>query len=381
MSTDSEQTICRDAVQPGPQSRSDLPFERKWRLANSLVWLVWTIYLFIEPIQAGTLRGWLILTGVFGVFLAIYFSVLRFRTPRAQALLLAALCALGAAYYPLNAGAGVMFIYAAALAPFGYESLALAAGLIASFATLEAAEGALLGVGPWDWAMCAVVALAVGACNIVVAQRMRANQRLHLAQEQIEHLAKLAERERIARDLHDVLGHTLSVVVLKSELAGKLIDGERQRARQEIGEVEQIARKALGEVRQAIRGYRAEGLAAEIERARRILNAAGITLEGSAQAPHLEPAEVTVLSLALREAVTNVLRHAEARRCRLEVTCEGGRTLMVVQDDGRGSGGREGSGLRGMRERVESLGGRLKIASHQGTQLTIELPARGVASA
>ncbi len=339
------------------------------------------MYFFIEPLQKNDLRDWLIFAVAFGAFLAIYFSLLVFRTPRQQALLLLALCALGAAYYPFNVAAGVMFIYAAAMAPFACDSTPLTAALIGVFALLAAGEGMLLGIGAWNWAMYAVIAVAVGACNVIVAQKIRANRRLNLAHEQIEHLAKLAERERIARDLHDVLGHTLSLVVLKSELAGKLMDADPRGARREIAEVEQIARQALGEVREAIRGYRAEGLAAEIERARRTLDAAGIALEGPPRAPRLEPAEETVLSLALREAVTNVLRHAGAHRCRLELTCDGQRTRMVMQDDGRGAIAREGNGLRGMRERVESLGGRLQIASRRGTQLTIELPGRGVQSA
>jgi two-component system sensor histidine kinase DesK len=372
---------ARPDAQGGSSVKFGVPYERKWRIANALVWLIWSVYLFIEPIQEHTRRDWLIFAAVFAAFLAIYFSLLIFRTPRKQALLLFALCALGAAYYPLNVAAGVMFIYAAAMVPFAYESPALTGTLIAVFALLAAGEGMLLGIGAWNWAMYALIAVAVGAGNVVVSQKIRANQRLTLAQEQIEHLAKLAERERIARDLHDVLGHTLSVVVLKSELAGKVFGADLERARREIGEVEQIARKALAEVREAIRGYRAEGLTAEIERARKALDAAGITLEGSSQAPRLEPSQETVLSLALREAVTNVLRHAGARRCHLELSSDGHRTLMVMQDDGRGAIEREGTGLRGMRERIESVGGRLQIASQQGTRLTIEIPAPGAVSA
>src|SRR5579875_3150713 len=124
-----------------------------------------------------------------------------------------------------------------------------------------------------------IMTVARGAGSIAAGAQKRARQKLQLAQEQIEHLAKVAERERIARDLHDVLGHTLSVVVLKSELAGKLLGTDAERARREIGELEQIARKALGEVREAIRGYRTEGIAAEIARARRALDAAGVRLE------------------------------------------------------------------------------------------------------
>jgi two-component system sensor histidine kinase DesK len=274
-----------------------------------------------------------------------------------------------------------MFTYAASMIPFASESLALTAAAIGAAALMAAGEGVLLHVTPWYWGMFSVFAICAGASNTVVAQRMRSNERLDLAQEQIEHLAKVAERERIARDLHDVLGHTLSVVVLKSELAGKLMARDAARARREIGEVEQIARKALGEVREAISGYRAAGLAAEIERARQALDAAGITLECAAAPPRLQPAHDSVLSLVLREAVTNIIRHAGATRCRLEFAVDGGRTRLLVHDDGRGRIELEGNGLRGMRERVESLGGLLAIDSRQGTLLRIEIPTAAPASA
>ena len=208
--------------------------------------------------------------------------------------------------------------------------------------------------------------------------RRAANQRLSLAQEQIEHLAKVAERERIARDLHDVLGHTLSVVVLKSELAGKLIGSDVERARQEVGEVEQIARQALSEVREAVRGYRAEGIAAEIARARRTLDAAGVRLEWQGETVTLVPAHESVLSLVLREAVTNILRHAGATSCRLELAADGRRHAPVAcTTTGAAPSESEGSGLRGMRERVEALGGRLDIDSREGTRLTVAHPGVG----
>jgi two-component system sensor histidine kinase DesK len=164
------------------------------------------------------------------------------------------------------------------------------------------------------------------------------------------------------------------VVVLKSELAGKVMDREPERARREIGEVEQIARKALGEVREAISGYRAQGLAAEIERAQKILDAAGVKLEYETQPPQLAAAEETVLSLIVREAVTNIVRHAQASRCRLEFETNGKGMALVVEDDGRGGIRQEGNGLRGMRERVESMGGSFQVESGHGTRLVIEIP-------
>ena len=345
----------------------------EWRPVN-LVWLVYSGFFFIEPLQRNTRTVWLTFAGAYACFLAIYLLLMAVRPGTNRAVLLLALAVLGAAYYPFNSGAGGMLIYVAAFAPFMTESLLLAGTLIGAAALITAIEGVLLHLTPWSWAMMSFLSASIGVGNLFGAARVRANERLNLAQEQIEHLATIAERERIARDMHDVLGHTLSVVVLKSELAGKLVGNDVERARQEIVEVEQIARQALTEVREAIRGYRADGIAAEIARARRTLQAAGVRLECEAEGARLAPALESVLSLVLREAVTNILRHAGATSCRLELAADSRGTRLSVHDNGRGAIEEEGVGLRGMRQRVEALGGRLEIDSRRGTRLTAEIP-------
>ncbi|HEY1501569.1 MAG TPA: sensor histidine kinase [Acidobacteriaceae bacterium] len=342
------------------------------------IWLVYSVFFVIQPMEQHSRNKWLIFAAVYVVFLAIYTGLVYAKSQRTQYLLLVALAGLGAAYFPTNGGAAGMFIYVAAFVPFVSESIAVSVGTFAGVAVIILVEGWSLHLNPWTWGFYIFFSIAVGSGNLVAAQRMRANKRLDLAHEQIAHLAKLAERERIARDLHDVLGHTLSVVVLKSELAGKLMDRDTQRARKEIVEVEHIARKALSEVREAIRGYRSEGLAAEISRAQKTLDAAGVTLECGAKPPQLAPAEETVLSLIVREAVTNIVRHAQASHCRLEFAANGGGTALVVEDDGRGGIRTEGNGLRGMRERVESLGGQFRIDSARGTRLFVEIPPQTV---
>lgn len=342
------------------------------------IWLIYSVFFVFEPIQRHSTKVWVEFAIAYVIFLALYTGLVFARSKRSQFLLLIAMGGLGAAYYPMNAGSCGMFIYVAAFVPFVAESILLCVGTIVAAALVMVGEGYYLGISPWSWGVCAFFAVAVGAGNLVAAQRMRANKKLNLAQEQITHLAKLAERERIARDLHDVLGHTLSLVVLKSELAGKVMERDPDRARKEIGEVEQIARKALGEVREAIRGYRSEGLAAEIARAKKTLDAAGVILECVASPPTLAPAEETVLSLIVREAVTNIVRHAQASHCRIDFEPIEGGTALVVEDDGRGGIREEGNGLRGMRERVESIGARLRIDSGQGTRLLIEIPPQTV---
>jgi two-component system, NarL family, sensor histidine kinase DesK len=344
------------------------------------VWLIYAVFFLIQPIQEHSRKSWIVFAVAFSLFLAIYTVLVCSTSRRVRFFMLLAMFVLAVDYYPYNAGACGMFIYVAAFVPFVSESIAVSVGTFFVVCASMMLEGWRLHLSPWSWLFCALIAVAVGSGNLVAAQRMRANKRLNLAHEQIAHLSRLAERERIARDLHDVLGHTLSVVVLKSELAGKMIDRDPARARTEIGEVEQIARKALGEVREAIRGYRSEGLGAEIDRARKILDAAGVVLECEASPPQFPPAEETVLSLIVREAVTNIVRHAQASHCRLDFQTSDHGLALVVEDNGRGDIRAEGNGLRGMRERVESIGGRLLIDSGQGTRLLVEIPPQAVGS-
>jgi two-component system sensor histidine kinase DesK len=197
-----------------------------------------------------------------------------------------------------------------------------------------------------------------------------------MAQQEVERIAKLAERERIARDLHDLLGHTLSVVVLKSELARKLMSRDPARAAQEMAEVERISRQGLAEVREAITGYRTAGLAAEIAHVRETLTAAGIDATIEARPVALAAAQESALSLALREAVTNVIRHSAARQCHIRFYSQDGSALMEVQDDGNGATAPFGNGLNGMRERIQALGGRLLRDTRQGTTLRISVPLK-----
>lgn len=339
------------------------------------IWLIYSGFFFIYPIQLRSARVWAEFGVFYVIFLALYAGIILARR-RWQIICIALMGILGVAYYPLNNGAYGCFIYAAAFLPFVVESLTACIIGFAALCITLVAEGILLHTNPWLWGIGAVFTVVVGGTNIFMAQRIRANAKLELAQEEIEQLAKVAERERIARDLHDVLGHTLSVIVLKSELAGRLISSNPNRAASEIADVESIARKALGEVREAITGYRSEGLSAEIQRAHNVLNAAGVTLICEENPPALSPTEETVLALALREAVTNVVRHAQATRCETRFVTQDGKATLVVEDNGRGGLRQEGNGLRGMRERIEALGGHFAIDSAQGTRLTIELPLK-----
>lgn len=195
-------------------------------------------------------------------------------------------------------------------------------------------------------------------------------------QEEVRRLAGTAERERIARDLHDVVGRTLTLVALKADLAARLVARDADAAAAEMRAVADAARAGLGEVRQALAGQAGGSLAHEIGASIAALDMAGIaaTVEGD---PRDAPGDAgAVLAMTLREAVTNVIRHADAGRCAITIGGAGNMASLTVLDDGRGGRFREGNGLRGMRQRIVAAGGRLHIAPQRtGTRLVAEVPA------
>ena len=338
------------------------------------IWIVYSIFFWIEPIERHQRAYWIEFTIFYTAFVAIYTGLVFGKKRWVNYLLLVAMGIVGALYFPKNNAVAGMFVYITAFIPFMTDSLAVVLGTFALSCGTVVVEGLLLHISPWSWGFAAAFTLIVGTTNLFTSYRMRATSKLQMAHEEIEQLAKLAERERIARDLHDVLGHTLSVIVLKSELAGRLFARDPQRAAAEIADVEMISRKALGEVREAIRGYRAEGLAAEIKRAHSTLDAAGVTLVCEEKPPALNPTVESVISLVVREAVTNIVRHAHASHCQMTFSAQNGHSSLVIEDDGRGGVRAEGNGLRGMRERVEALGGKFAVDGNKGTRLTILVP-------
>jgi two-component system, NarL family, sensor histidine kinase DesK len=345
------------------------------------IWMAYSVFFFLEPILRRQLRYWLICLAIYGIFTAVYVSYMRTRSVRLRYILLAAFYLLGVVSIPINSGATGFFIYSAAFLPFVVASVPTIIAIMVAQCLGIVIQGLLMHLNPITVIATMFFVVVVGTSNIFVAQQKRSQYKLRRAHDEIEQLAALAERERIARDLHDVLGHTLSVIVLKSELAGRLVERDPQRAAHEIADVEKTARTALKEVREAIGGYRSQGLAAEVEMARNTLQTAGVALACESTLPKLTVAEETVLCLALREAVTNIVRHAHATQCRMRfATTEDRFHSLRVEDDGPNPVKQEGNGLRGMRERVQSLGGRFSISSEHGTTLLVELPVRTASS-
>jgi two-component system sensor histidine kinase DesK len=336
-------------------------------------WIVYLTFFVFSPMLIARPRAidWVISIAGTIVFLALYFRGYWVRG-RDIVPIIAGIALLGIVFLPFNVSAGVFFIYAAAFASrLDHDRAAI--GVIAALVITLMIEAAVTHIHPLSIAWAVVFTIIVGAINIHYASVGRANKRLRLAQEEIEHLAKVAERERIARDLHDLLGHTLSVIILKSELASKLGERDPERARAEIRDVERISRDALAQVRAAVRGYRSGGLQAELVSAREALRAAGVEVETAVDNVQLPAAHEVVVALAIREAATNVVRHAAAKHCRIALSVAGGVCTVTVSDDGRGGNVPFGDGLTGMRERFEALGGMLTRDGARGTTVTMTM--------
>ena len=223
--------------------------------------------------------------------------------------------------------------------------------------------------------------LGVGSLMLALADLRNKNRELCEARAELARLAVAAERERFARDLHDLLGHSLSVIALKSELAGRLLSADPAAAALEIADVQSVARQSLSEVREAVSGYRQPTLDSELEGARIALLAAGVDTSVVRASVALDPDVEAVLAWAVREGATNVIRHSRARRCAITVAVGDDGARVEITDDGVGglpdagapSGGH---GLEGLLERASSLGGRLEAgpAADGGFRLAMTVP-------
>ena len=365
--------------EPAPDSAIANVVRRGKSPWTDAVHLMWSIWVFALPALGGGRYDarWLWLTLLsYPVFLMLYSRTLL--APRRRSSLYAyAMAALGIgllSWYPSGIS---YFVFGCVMlrchgGRFLYSLLPRLVALNAVFLALALHVGYPWQVLFWIPAMTIILGIVINVERIGHEK----DAALKLSHDEVRRLAALAERERIGRDLHDLLGHTLSLVALKSELAARLLDSDPGAARRELIEVGRVAREALVQVRSAVTGIRIAGLAAELASARLLLESDGIAFE-YALAPVALPQDVEqVLALALREAVTNIQRHAQAQSARVELTVDGADVVLRIRDDGRGGAMSPGNGLCGMRERIEALGGRLRIGStpNQGACIEARLP-------
>ena len=328
---------------------------------TAYLWLVYLAFFFIEwffrpmtPPEAAAVAVTLT------VFLALYFSAFR-RRGLVALLHITGIAALGVAWADISAGSSVFFIYAASFA-YCVGPPRVSVWVVAGIAALAAAVAVVVDPTLFYWLPGVFISIVIGAANIFFGEQHRRNAELRLSQAEVRRLARVAERERIARDLHDVLGHTLSLISVKSELAGRLLDRDPDRARDEIASIRESARNALAEVREAIGGFREQTLDQALEHARTSLRAADVELEFERDPDlPLSRQHEAMLALVIREAATNIIRHGDARRARIVLERDEGGYRLAVTDDGAGRIRADGGGIQGMRARIESLGGTMTI--------------------
>jgi two-component system sensor histidine kinase DesK len=321
--------------------------------------------------KADALR-WVITIAGMLAFLVLYFRAYHLEG-RPRVLVIGGIALLGVLFAPINPGASTYFVYAAAFIGMAGETRFVLRA-VAVLLVVIGVETLLFRLPPYFWIPAVVFSMMIAAVTTHYTQRQMDSRKLLMAQEEVARMAKVAERERIARDLHDVLGHTLSLIVLKSELASKLADSDPPRAMREIRDVERISRETLAQVRSTVRGYQAHSLQAEAAQATAALEAAGIEVHCDVPRADIPASHEGVLALVLREAVTNVIRHAKATTCRLSLHQSNGSCRLEIADNGCGKSSPEGVGLSGMRYRVEALGGDLERDLSSGTRLIVTLP-------
>ncbi len=350
-----------------------------WRLLS--LWpLAYLGFLVFQPIfdPTATVLDWVVVAVVVGIFVPIYVQAQRRPGPvRRWAPVLST--ALGLLIIPINSGASVLLVYAASFAGSHQSrrsALRWMVGLTALLGLVVAVSTIPFPYRIWAFAPAAVFVWIIGLTCTTDADRERESAHLRVDNARIEHLATLSERERISRDLHDLLGQALTGIVVRSQLAQRLARRDPDAGVAEMAEVERAARAALAEVRATVQGWRQVVLDDELAVAREALGAAGVELVVGRDPPVvLTPSVETALSLALREAVTNVVRHAHARRCTVTLRHRDSVVVLEIVDDGVGGDPREGNGLTGMRERIAALGGSMTRGIRDGTAIIVTVPA------
>lgn len=356
-----------------PAHQGPIFLERPW------LWLLFSIYYFIpffyvEP--AWSFHGVLLLA--YGIFVGLFLLAIRFiKAPGSWQFrgVLAGMLVLGMLIMPLSPGSSTCFAYAAFL--LGYilplRRVLLALLLMAAVTVLISCN--LANPQLYLLAPSIIGILATGGWGYLEQMRFRLQAQVLKSQEETRTLAAIAERERIARDLHDLLGHTLSSIAITAELAEKLLERQRpEEALERIRALHQVAREGLGLVRQTVSGYKHRGLGGEVLRLCDTLRARGFTVHIEGSIPELDARAETIAILTLTELTTNVLRHSNGSHCVLSFARHEDHTEIHFSDNGKIRQLQPGNGLRGIQERLHSIGARLTIDTRQATCFRMLLP-------
>jgi two-component system sensor histidine kinase DesK len=374
---------------------------RLWRLYAYFwfVCLVFPIFSLIQTPPSG-FRFFITISGII-VFVSTYFWVMwphplsnRARTRLKLQSALALVMGLTALVLFLSITNGSTFLWL-------FIGVSAIAGMTLSFRnasiavmgltllTVAANVGLDKSITSANWLQIIPLALLVRGLGLDMIGFVRlsdALRELQSAREELAHQAVTEERLRMARDLHDLLGHSLSLITLKSELAGRLLEKDPRAATQQVHELERVARRALREVREAVDGYRQRTVRGELDGARQILEAAGIEYTIEYKPQSLPPDIDVVLAWIVREAVTNVIRHSRARHCLIRIVSNPSHLHVEIRNDGsprtESSRAEGGSGLSGLAERLAKVGGTIEagalpVTDGPGFQLKAEIPVGG----
>jgi len=369
--------VTRPLALAQPDRDTQNPWERfGWFMGS--IWLVFLMFPLVSAFTAETWWVWrLFAIAAILAFAAVYvYGFIRIGRTETWAdvnrfgwrclAVLVSLTGATALVIGLEVLGMVTFIIA-----FAMFSLPLAAALGVGFAGVAVAVLVPLAMGVLGqtWFLIPIV-LLVGVSTVTIRLL---DQRDTEHQEIAKEMALVAERERVARDVHDVLGHSLTVVTVKAELAQRLVDADPERAKAELTQIQSLTREALAEIRATVAGLRVARLGDELTSAGAALTDAGVSVQLPADPSVVDPRHRIVLAWVLREAATNVVRHSGATQCAVDI----GPSTLTVVDDGRGCSGRpEGNGLRGVRERVAAAGGSLSVGTGpdgRGTTVRVEL--------
>jgi two-component system, NarL family, sensor histidine kinase DesK len=349
---------------------SPLFLERPW------LWLIFSLYYFVPVyyMGLGTAKN-LFLLGAFISFVAFYLWATKLNTYRMWQPIVA-IIAIIFLVTPVSPGSSSLFPYLGFLIGFTYTTrtyLILLGSMIAGI------------IGLHFYYHYPVPYFALPAISGIVTlslwgyiERIRYSSQLRWLQsrQEIQQLAVIAERERIARDLHDILGHTLSSIALKAELAEKLLQQEKfQDAQQHLSDLHHIARESLSLVRQTVSGYKHRGLSGEVIQLCDKLRQNGFSVNLTGEIPNLSVRAETALILALTELTTNVLRHSKGNHCQLSFNLLGDNVVISLHDNGSIHSITPGNGLNGIQERLHALAGDINAQISNGCRFDITLPS------
>lgn len=337
----------------------------RWGFVFAAVWLFYLVVPLQAGVQQGNLAGWLsvVVTLLFALAYLGVFLVLRLRPDVGQAFraplraslrwtIVLGMITLGVldcllVGQPATATAVYVAVVAMICLPAGR---AWAVAIIVALSTYAGTHV----VPGWQPDVDVLFGTLVAALAVWgISQAINRNVEVLATREENARLALADERNRFARDLHDLLGHSLTVITVKAELAGRLFDLDPERARAEVADLERLSRDALTDVRRAVEGYRELTLPGEIARARTALAAAEIEAELPGSVDDVPTERRELFAWTVREGITNVIRHSGARRCSVRLTP----VAVEIRDDGHGScPAASGNGLAGLRERAAAIG-------------------------